>query len=434
MIDNLLHVAYLGLFKTCWFPKPSLDYTYIHTPRHTMDLSIISYAEYRDGSHCGYCDSDDGSCIYGFLAKQLPVKTYGALMDKGFRRSGSFLYKCDMRNSCCPQYTIRLDVNKFKPTKEQKKSVKKMNKFLDVDVATDGSEFDLEAQLAAAEKSKRFTTKLLPSVITDEKFQLYKKYQVQVHKDDPEDVSMEGFHNFLCMNPFNLPARDSIEPELLKREGGHIHQAYYLDGTMICLAVLDVIPNLCVSSVYLIRDPEYTHLDLGKYSSMKEIMLARELGLGHYYLGFYIHDCPKMNYKGAYSPSELLDPTSTSTPVWYPLDEFKKAFEESKYPNKYATILDAETPKVKGESTPYLDLEVPGVLSYDQVIKQYPELMDFLIFLPPDDDDLQGHSEYRPIYLGQIAKRNKPIVNMIVELAATISPELCKDFAILAGG
>ena len=29
--------------------------------------------------------------------------------------------------------------------------------------------------------------------------------------------------------------------------------------------------------------------------------------LKYYYMGYYIHDCPKMNYKGSYSPSFLLD-------------------------------------------------------------------------------------------------------------------------------
>ena len=39
--------------------------------------------------------------------------------------------------------------------------------------------------------------------------------------------------------------------------------------------------------------------------------------LRYYYMGYYIHDCPKMNYKGSYSPSYLLD---LSRLAWVLLD------------------------------------------------------------------------------------------------------------------
>lgn len=45
-------------------------------------------------------------------------------------------------------------------------------------------------------------------------------------------------------------------------------------------------------------------------------------------LGFYIHSCPKMNYKGQYTPSDLLDPVNYQ---WYPIDQFKKKFETEKF-------------------------------------------------------------------------------------------------------
>ena len=83
----------------------------------------------------------------------------------------------------------------------------------------------------------------------------------------------------------------------------------------MAVGVLDILPS-GVSSVYLFYDPDMKHLVLGKYSALCEIDWCRDLGLDYYYMGFYIHTCPKMKYKGDYAPSELLCPTSLE---WFPL-------------------------------------------------------------------------------------------------------------------
>ena len=44
---------------------------------------------------------------------------------------------------------------------------------------------------------------------------------------------------------------------------------------------------------------------------------ARCPTLRYYYMGYYIHDCPKMRYKGEYKPSEL---RCAATGVWSDLD------------------------------------------------------------------------------------------------------------------
>ncbi|KAH7672923.1 Arginyltransferase protein [Dioscorea alata] len=53
------------------------------------------------------------------------------LLDRGWRRSGCFLYKPEMERTCCPSYTIRLKVEDFSPSKEQARVQKKMQRFLD---------------------------------------------------------------------------------------------------------------------------------------------------------------------------------------------------------------------------------------------------------------------------------------------------------------
>lgn len=93
---------------------------------------------------------------------------------------------------------------------------------------------------------------------------------------------------------------------------GSFHQQYWLDDKLIAVAVLDLLPH-CLSSVYFFYDPEYSFLSLGTYSSLREVAFTQQLqkdlpDLRFYYMGFYIHSCPKMRYKAKLSASYLLCP------------------------------------------------------------------------------------------------------------------------------
>ncbi|MFS8013074.1 putative arginyltransferase [Helianthus anomalus] len=86
----------------------------------------------RRRSSCGYCKSgSDTSITHGLWAHSLTVYDYQALLDRGWRRSGCFLYKPEMEKTCCPSYTIRLKATDFVPSKEQVRVSKRMQRFLD---------------------------------------------------------------------------------------------------------------------------------------------------------------------------------------------------------------------------------------------------------------------------------------------------------------
>jgi arginine-tRNA-protein transferase len=87
-----------------------------------------------------------------------------------------------------------------------------------------------------------------------------------------------------------------------------------MDDQLIACGVIDILP-LCVSSVYFMYDPTFGELSLGVYSALREIKLVHELNqksadLKNYYMGYYIHSCPKMTYKAHYRPSDLLCPVT----------------------------------------------------------------------------------------------------------------------------
>ena len=170
------------------------------------------------------------------------------------------------------------------------------------------------------------TQDLMSSFI--ESFLLYKKYQMAVHGDKEEEISERSFRRFLCDTPLI-----SLEgPIGWDSKYGSFHYQYYLDGKLIMVAVVDILPTY-LSSVYVYYDPDYSWLDLGVYSALREIELVRRLNrtkpeFQNYCMGYYIHNNAKMNYKGKYSPSYLLCP---DTYRFTPIETARQRLDESKY-------------------------------------------------------------------------------------------------------
>ncbi|XP_047668359.1 arginyl-tRNA--protein transferase 1 isoform X8 [Tachysurus fulvidraco] len=93
-------------------------------------LSVVEYFGGDDGHRCGYCKNATGNFSHGMWAHSLTVQDYQDLIDRGWRRSGKYVYKPFMSKTCCPQYTIRCHALNFHPSKTHKKVLKKMTKFL----------------------------------------------------------------------------------------------------------------------------------------------------------------------------------------------------------------------------------------------------------------------------------------------------------------
>ncbi|XP_010486771.1 PREDICTED: arginyl-tRNA--protein transferase 2 isoform X1 [Camelina sativa] len=92
-------------------------------------------------STCGYCKSSSRSSIsHGLWTESLTVNDYQALLDRGWRRSGCFLYKPEMEKTCCPSYTIRLKASDFVPSKEQQRVRRRLERFLDGELDAKPSE------------------------------------------------------------------------------------------------------------------------------------------------------------------------------------------------------------------------------------------------------------------------------------------------------
>ncbi|XP_031453231.1 arginyl-tRNA--protein transferase 1 isoform X5 [Phasianus colchicus] len=473
-----------------------------------MRRAVVEYRGWKEGYRCGYCASAQGKVSAGMWAHSMTVQDYQDLIDRGWRRSGKYVYKPIMNQTCCPQYTIRCQALRFQTSKSHKKVLKKMLKFIskgdvskavseeepmdshiedavscdfvhrgesrvseaeltplnedhpdrvenededkgetkeevnvkkaelaslqihgDKDAAVpgepspstktvhappkpgkgadlskppcrkakdirkerklqkllqnqrctlEGSPLQAEHQALLLQNSKSTTNqpksiedfifvplpddaphklevRLVRVSFEDPQFKssfnqsatLFAKYQMAIHKDTPSECGENEFTRFLCDSP--LEAENP--PNGPECGYGSFHQQYWLDGKIIAVGVIDILPY-CVSSVYLYYDPDYSFLSLGVYSALREIAFTRQLhekapDLCFYYMGFYIHSCPKMRYKGQYRPSDLLCP---ETYIWTPIEQCLPLLELSKYSrfNQDAKAVDEDGIKELG--------------------------------------------------------------------------------------
>ncbi|KAK8247560.1 arginine-tRNA-protein transferase [Phyllosticta capitalensis] len=386
-------------------------------------------------------------------------------------QSGTLLYKPDVKRSCCPHYTIRLLAAEFKATRDQRQAQNRWNRFVLGDAymseakkryrkskeekARDRNEFILGDAVHEAEYSNlktppepahKFEVTLDRDTFTEEKFELYSNYQQAVHHDAPEDISRKSFQRFLCDSSLQ---RQSVDGNDL----GSFHQCYRLDGRLIAMAVLDLLPH-AVSGVYFIYHSDFEKYSFGKISALREASLAKELGLQYYYMGFYIHSCKKMRYKGDYRPQFVLDP---ETYQWNPLEgELRELLNKKKYVSlareRRNQPVDGDTPMretsddeddgfqhvepqkamaVVAGGMSVLELGVPGVLSARELTEQV-KLDEMKLMIPQANLVVQTQD----LVMWEQGSVTDPhsIKGAFAELAAAVGPEVAREMVIKLNG
>lgn len=164
-----------------------------------------------------------------------------------------------------------------------------------------------------------YTSEIVSAEFSEESYLVYRKYQISVHKEPPNKPSRAGYEGFLCGT--NLVTEPKSEKNPLGL--GNFHQLHRIDGKLAAVGVLDFLPS-GISAVYFFYDPEFSHLALGVIGALREIDLIKAhltIDFKYYYMGFYIHTCQKMRYKGEYLPSQLLCPTNF---VWVDIEKVLK--------------------------------------------------------------------------------------------------------------
>lgn len=75
------------------------------------------------------------------------------------------------------------------------------------------------------------------------------------------------------------------------------------ESKLVAVAITDYVAN-GLSALYTFFDPDMAQYSLGTYAILQQINIAQTQGLSWLYLGYWIKDCRKMQYKQNFSAIE----------------------------------------------------------------------------------------------------------------------------------
>ncbi len=208
---------------------------------------------------CSYLAERSANSIFIDPQEQVSADLYSQLIEQGFRRSAAHIYRPHC-GSCTACVSVRIPVDAFTVTTSQQKIILRNQ---DLTVQATSSEF------------------------REEHYALYQHYIEQRHADgDMYPPSVKQFQSFINSN------LDFVR-----------FYEFRLDKKLLAVAVTDLLPA-GLSAMYTFFDPDDKRRSLGRYAILWQIQEAQRLGLPYVYLGYWIKDCQKMNYKTQYQPLE----------------------------------------------------------------------------------------------------------------------------------
>jgi leucyl-tRNA---protein transferase len=217
-------------------------------------------------SQCGYLPQQHWSLEYEVVG-ELSAGEYMGLMLSGWRRFGNMLFRprCRACNAC---RSLRVSAAEFRPNRSQRR-VRKLNE-PDVDLL------------------------IGKPAVTRAKLNLYDRYHAYQAgaKDWPQHPAKDAAsyaHSFVH-NPF--PTEE---------------WCYFLDARLVGVGYVDCLPQ-GLSAIYFFYDPALRQRSLGVWNILRLIEECAGRGLPHLYLGYFVAECPSLNYKANFAPNELLGP------------------------------------------------------------------------------------------------------------------------------
>ncbi len=234
----------------------------------STDFCMLDY-------QCAYLDDKQVRMHYKHV-EEATNEFSTAVIQRGWRRFGKYFFY-PICNGCNECKSIRIEVDGFKPSKSQRRAIKR-NKDTHIIIQKPTNSQDHIA--------------------------LYNKYhQWKAEKDGWRGSSI---------TPKEYHENFSDGAHGFGKEGLYIH-----DRKLVGVDLFDIVED-GISSVYFYYDPDYAHLSLGTFSLLYQIDLAKRLGLKYIYLGYWVKGTKAFAYKENFRPEEILDgfPPINVKPNW----------------------------------------------------------------------------------------------------------------------
>jgi arginine-tRNA-protein transferase len=220
-------------------------------------MIILKEADYSYPLECPYFTGRIARFEY-FFATGLDGSELENLLSNGWRKFGIYYFRPDCEG-CCECVPLRVPVDLFLPSKEQRRVYR---------------------------KCRNIKVDLGKLALSNEVFEVYKEHSLfRFGRESDYEDFCSTFYSVSC---------ESLQSE------------YYLDERLVAVGFIDI-SEAAFSSCYFAYRKEVEKLSVGVYSVMREMEFAKNCGLKYYYLGYNVRNNHHMEYKQKFKPHETYD-------------------------------------------------------------------------------------------------------------------------------
>src|SRR3954464_875852 len=223
-------------------------------------------------SPCPYLPGKEERKVFTHLVGDRASDLNDLLTHGGFRRSQSIAYRpaCEACRACV---SVRVIAEDFRPSRSMR---------------------------GVADANADIVGDMRALVPTSEQYSVFRSYLDSRHRDG-------GMADMTVLDYAMMVEDSHVETRIIeyRRRGPDSSINGRGSGDLIAVGLTDVLVD-GLSMVYSFFESDEAPRSLGTFMILDHIARARRMGLAYVYLGYWVRDSKKMDYKGHFLPQERL--------------------------------------------------------------------------------------------------------------------------------